>query len=100
MAESQAREGRLESSRRELVSWVSHDLRTPLAGMRALLEALEDGSAPDASRAHRQIRSEVDRMTRMVEDLLELSRDDAGTSRPSVVRADESAGGTPGPPAP
>ncbi len=100
MAESQAGERQLESSRRELVSWVSHDLRTPLAGLRALLEALEDGGVPDLTRAHRQIRSEVDRMTRMVEDLLELSRSDAGTAQPGVVRADESAGGTPGAAAP
>ncbi len=76
--ESRAREARLESSRRELVSWVSHDLRTPLAGMRAMTEALEDGMAPDPARYHRQIRAEVDRMVRMVDDLFELSRLHAG----------------------
>ncbi|MBA3781147.1 MAG: HAMP domain-containing histidine kinase [Nocardioides sp.] len=76
--ESRARETRLESSRRELVSWVSHDLRTPLAGMRAMTEALEDGMAPDPARYHRQIRAEVDRMVRMVDDLFELSRLHAG----------------------
>ena len=43
LAESRQRETRLEESRRELISWVSHDLRTPLAGMRAMTEALEDG---------------------------------------------------------
>ena len=47
LEESRAREARLEASRRELVSWVSHDLRTPLAGMRAMTEALEDGMADD-----------------------------------------------------
>ncbi len=76
--ESRARAARLESSRRELVSWVSHDLRTPLAGMRAMTEALEDGMAPDPARYHRQIRAEVDRMVRMVDDLFELSRLHAG----------------------
>ena len=45
LEESRVREARLEESRRELVSWVSHDLRTPLAGMRAMTEALEDGMA-------------------------------------------------------
>lgn len=78
LAESRAREARLEGSRRELVSWVSHDLRTPLAGLRAMTEALEDGIAPDPPRYHRQIRFEVDRMTRMVDDLFELSRIHAG----------------------
>jgi signal transduction histidine kinase len=78
LAESRQREARLESSRRELVSWVSHDLRTPLAGMRAMTEALEDGIAVDPERYHRQIRVEVDRMARMVDDLFELSRIHAG----------------------
>jgi signal transduction histidine kinase len=81
LAESRARESRLEESRRELVSWVSHDLRTPLAGMRAMSEALEDGLAPDPARYHSQIKSEVDRMVRMVDDLFELSRMHAGSLR-------------------
>jgi signal transduction histidine kinase len=81
LEESRLREGRLEESRRELVSWVSHDLRTPLAGMRAMTEALEDGMASDPARYHRQIRVEVDRMVRMVDDLFELSRIHAGVLR-------------------
>jgi signal transduction histidine kinase len=76
--ESRAREVRLEESRRELVSWVSHDLRTPLAGLRAMTEALEDGLAPDPDRYHRRMRTEVDQMVRMVDDLFELSRIHAG----------------------
>src|SRR3984957_21164967 len=43
LAMSRARESALEQSRRQLVAWVSHDLRTPLAGLRAMAEALEDG---------------------------------------------------------
>jgi signal transduction histidine kinase len=78
LEESRRRETQLEASRRELVSWVSHDLRTPLAGMRAMTEALEDGMAEDPERYHRQIRAEVDRMVRMVDDLFELSRIHAG----------------------
>ena len=81
LAESRERETRLEEARRELVSWVSHDLRTPLAGLRAMTEALEDGIAPEPERYHRQIRAEVDRMTRMVDDLFELSRIHAGSLR-------------------
>jgi signal transduction histidine kinase len=81
LQESRERESRLEESRRELVSWVSHDLRTPLAGLRAMTEALEDGLAEDPARYHRQIRAEVDRMVRMVDDLFELSRIHAGVLR-------------------
>ncbi len=76
--ESRAREVALEDSRRELVSWVSHDLRTPLAGLRAMTEALEDGLADDPARYHTQMRAEVDRMVRMVDDLFELSQIHAG----------------------
>jgi signal transduction histidine kinase len=84
LRESRARETRLEESRRELVAWVSHDLRSPLAGLRAMTEALEDGLAEDPSRYHRQIRAEVDRMVRMVDDLFELSRIHAGNVRLSL----------------
>ena len=78
LSESRSRERRLESSRRELISWVSHDLRTPLAGLRAMTEALEDGLAEDVDRYHEQMRTEVDRMVGMVDDLFELSRIHAG----------------------
>lgn len=76
--DSRQRERTLEASRRELVAWVSHDLRTPLAGLRAMAEALEDDMADDPSRYHRQMRETVDKMARMVDDLFELSRIHAG----------------------
>jgi signal transduction histidine kinase len=78
------RERRLEAGRRELVAWVSHDLRTPLAGMRAMTEALEDGVVADprtVAEYHRRLRVETDRMTRLVDDLFELSRINAGALR-------------------
>jgi signal transduction histidine kinase len=78
LQESREAEARLEQSRRELVSWVSHDLRTPLAGLRAMTEALEDGLAEDPARYYTQMRHEVDRMVRMVDDLFELARIHAG----------------------
>lgn len=74
LAHARARERTLEASRRELVAWVSHDLRTPLAGLRAMAEALEDGVVDDPDRYHKQIRVEVDRLAGMVDDLFELSR--------------------------
>ncbi|MFE1074399.1 sensor histidine kinase [Streptomyces sp. NPDC058783] len=79
LAESRQRERALETSRRELVAWISHDLRTPLAGLRAMSEALEDGVAADPDRYLRQIRAEVERLNDMVGDLFELSRIHAGT---------------------
>jgi len=88
LRESRLREEKLEESRRELVSWVSHDLRTPLAGLRAMTEALEDGMAEDPARYHRQMRSEVDRMVRMVDDLFELSRIHAGVLQVSLQNVD------------
>ena len=80
LAEAAARERALEASRRELVASVSHDLRTPLAGLRALVEALEDGLSEDPTPYLKSIRVEVDWLTRMVADLFELSRLQAGRS--------------------
>lgn len=83
-AEVRARERRLEASRRELVAWVSHDLRTPLAGLRAMAEALEDGVVSDPDTVadyHRRIRTETDRVASLVDDLFELSRINAGALR-------------------
>ena len=81
---ARARERRLEAGRRELVAWVSHDLRTPLAGLRAMAEALEDRIIRDPATVdeyHRRIRIETDRMTQLVDDLFELSRINAGALR-------------------
>lgn len=78
LAASREREQALERSRRELVAWISHDLRTPLAGLRAMSEALEDGVAAEPERYLRQIRTEVERLNSMVGDLFELSRIHAG----------------------
>ncbi len=86
LKESRKRERALEQSRRELVAWVSHDLRTPLAGLHAMTEALQDGIAADPARYHRQIRAEVARLARMVDDLFELSCAQAGTLRLSPGR--------------
>ena len=70
---------RSRTSRRELVAWVSHDLRTPLAGLRAMSEALEDGVVDDPDLYYKQIRASVDRLSGMVDDLFDLSRIQAGS---------------------
>jgi signal transduction histidine kinase len=71
---SSEHEHSLEASRRELVAFMSHDLRTPLAGLRALAEGLEDGVIEDKDAALRQMRLIVERMNALVGDLFELSR--------------------------
>jgi signal transduction histidine kinase len=68
---------RLFNTRRELVAWASHDLRTPLANMQAMLEAVEDGLAEPEEYVpalHEQVRV----LSQLVDDLFELSRIDAG----------------------
>jgi signal transduction histidine kinase len=74
LAGSRRRERAAEQSRQELVSFMSHDLRTPLAGLRALAEGLEDGVISDVPGTMRHFRSTVTRMTVMVDDLFALSR--------------------------
>lgn len=94
LGRARAREQALEASRRELVAWVSHDLRTPLAGLRAMAEALEDQVVTDpreVSRYHSQIRAETDRLSAMIEDLFQLSKIHAGALRlsPRLVGLEE-----------
>ena len=82
--EARAREQRVEQSRRELIAWVSHDLRTPLAGIRAMVEALNDGVVDDPETVARYlvtIQREADRLAALVDDLFELSRIQADALR-------------------
>ncbi len=79
--EVRRRERALEASRRELIAWVSHDLRTPLAGVRAIAEALEDGIAEDPETFARYLstlRREADQLATLVDDLFELSQAQSG----------------------
>jgi len=70
----------MEQNRKELVAAISHDLRTPLASLRLMAEAVSDGVADEAqSRVFLQrMRGEVEYMTGLIEDLFELSQLDAG----------------------
>jgi signal transduction histidine kinase len=67
----------LFDARRQLVAWASHDLRTPLASLRAMVEALEDGLAGPEEYLP-AIREQLETLTLLVEDLFELARIDAG----------------------
>jgi two-component system phosphate regulon sensor histidine kinase PhoR len=82
---------RLETVRREFVANVSHELRTPLTSIRALVETLESGVVDDAAVANdflSRIIGEVDRLTALVEDLLDLARLEAGRTPLNKVRTD------------
>ncbi len=71
----------LETVRRDFVSNISHELRTPLASLKALVDTLRDGALDDPPAAQHfldRIEIEVDAMTQMVQELLELSRIESG----------------------
>jgi two-component system phosphate regulon sensor histidine kinase PhoR len=72
---------RLETVRRDFISNISHELRTPLAGLKALVDTLRGGAIKDRPAAKRFLKrmdAEVDALTQMVEELLELSRIESG----------------------
>lgn len=72
---------KLETVRRDFISNISHELRTPLASLKALTETLQTGAMEDPPAAHRflgRMEIEVDALTLMVSELLELSRIESG----------------------
>jgi len=72
---------RLETVRRDFISNISHELRTPLAGLKALVDTLQGGALKDPPAAKRFLKrmdAEVDALTQIVEELLELSRIESG----------------------
>jgi signal transduction histidine kinase len=78
------RQEELEQARRQLIAAVSHDLRTPLATMRVMVESINEGVAGEPEtieRYHRTLQTEVEYMARLIEDLFELSRLDSGLLR-------------------
>jgi two-component system phosphate regulon sensor histidine kinase PhoR len=85
---------RLEGVRRDFISNVSHELRTPLAGIRAAAETLQEGAIDDRPAALEflgHIQRETDRMTQMVEELLELSRIESGAAPLHFAQMDAAA---------
>jgi two-component system phosphate regulon sensor histidine kinase PhoR len=72
---------RLETIRRDFISNISHELRTPLASLKALTDTLQDGALSDPEAAPRflsHIATEVDALTQMAQELLDLSRIESG----------------------
>jgi signal transduction histidine kinase len=81
LEQARMREREADEARRDLVAAVSHDLRTPLASVRALIEAVADGVVDDPETRARYLasaRGEVTKLGRLVDDLFELARIDAG----------------------
>ena len=90
LEEARRRERESESRRRDLVAAVSHDLRTPLAGLRAMVEAVEDGVVDDPQdlrRYTREMLRAVGALTTLVDDLFELSQLDGEAIRAEARRA-------------
>jgi histidine kinase len=67
----------VESMRRQLIGDVTHELRTPLTSIKGYMEGLVDGVLPASSETFNQIHHEADRLSRLVDDLQELSRVEA-----------------------
>ena len=75
------RERELERARSELIRAISHDLRTPLASIRAMVESMNDGVVTDSETVKRYLgatQSEVENLSQLINDLFELSQIDAG----------------------
>lgn len=90
LREARERERRVEAIRRDLITAVSHDLRTPLASLRAMVEAIDEGVVDDAPSLRRyavEMRRSVNQLVGMVDDLFELAQIDAGAIEAETRRA-------------
>ncbi len=97
LVDAHERELQLERSRRELVAWVSHDLRGPLAWIRAMTDAIGDGVVDDPEDVQRYLNAigaETDRLMLLVDDLFELSSSTSGATglTPRPMEAEELVG--------
>ncbi len=84
------RERAAESQRRDLITAVSHDLRTPLSGLRAMIEAIDDGVVSDSGTIDRyvtEMRGSVESLVVLIDDLFELVQVDAGVIETESERA-------------
>jgi signal transduction histidine kinase len=82
--------GRMEAARRELIAAISHDLRTPLASLRVMTEALADGLVDDPATTTRYLatmRGQIGHLSSLIDDLFELAQIDAGALRLELQRA-------------
>jgi signal transduction histidine kinase len=90
LARARERERGAEQMRRDLITTVSHDLRTPLASLRAMIEAVDDGVVADGPTLRRysgEMRRSIEQLVAMVDDLFELTQLDAGAIEAETRRA-------------
>ena len=90
LRQATANEHAIEQARRDLIAAVSHDLRTPLAAVQALIEAVADGIVGDAETEARYLwsaRQEIAHLSKLVDDLFELAQLEAGALKLSLERA-------------
>lgn len=81
LEETHTQQQLLEQSRRDLIAWASHDLRTPLAAIRAMNEAMLDGVVNDAEtirRYRQQTHQELQHLSQLIDDLFDIAQLDAG----------------------
>lgn len=81
LQQASARQQELEAARRNLIAAVSHDLRTPLASIRAMIEAMSDGVVTEPEmiqRYHQTIRTQTENLSHLINDLFELSKLESG----------------------
>jgi signal transduction histidine kinase len=90
LVRSQRRTAEVEAARRDLITIISHDLRTPLGSLRAMVEAIDDGvveDLPSLRRYAEQMRGSVAQLSSMIDDLFELVQIDAGVIAVETERA-------------
>lgn len=80
----------IETTRMRLIGDVSHELRTPLTAIKGSMEGLMDGILPATEETYRDLYSEADRLNRLVDDLQELSRVEAGAYQLNIQSVDVS----------
>ena len=81
LEEVEAQKQQLEQTRRDLTAWVSHDLRTPLASIRVMVEAMLDGVVDDEETVRRYLdnsSAEIEHLSSLIDDLFELAQLDVG----------------------
>jgi signal transduction histidine kinase len=90
LAHAQERTRQVEAARRDLITVISHDLRTPLASLRAMVEAIDDGVVEDLPSLRRyagQMQASVGQLSSMIDDLFELAQLDSGVIGVETERA-------------
>jgi signal transduction histidine kinase len=90
LEETERKREELDHLRRDLIAWVGHDLQTPLASIRAIVEALADEVVQDPETAHRYLQTakrEVQALSALIDDLFEMAQLDAGGIKLDLERS-------------